>query len=110
MATETYNWEGLSGKSYKYYIHPICSFKAAPGNYIFASKSFSGEWIPIYIGQTSDLSERFDNHHKATCIIDHGATHIHVHVSSDDENVRREEEQDLIDLYQPPCNGQTFFY
>ena len=110
MATETYDWEGLSGKSYKYYIYQAYNFKAEPGNYIFAFESPSGGWIPIYIGETSDLSERFDNHHKAQCIRDHGATHIHVHLSSDDENVRLEEEKDLIGLYQPPCNGQTAFY
>ena len=65
----TITWTGESGSNYKYWICPMGTFfKEAPGNYIFAKETSPGRWTPIYIGQTGDLSERFDNHHKMPCI------------------------------------------
>ena len=103
--TPTINWPGESGKSYKYWIYPVGhSLKAAGGNYIFAKETKPGYWTPIYIGQTGDLSERFDNHHKKDCIKREGATHIHAHLESS-ESVRLDEETDLVRKWSPPCNG-----
>lgn len=107
MADLRIEWEGKSGKKYKYYIEEIeSSFKAVPGNYIFSKEVEPHKWKPIYIGQTGDLSERFNNHHKKECIEKEDATHIHVHSSSEDEDVRKEEESDLIERWNPkPCQG-----
>lgn len=97
-------WTGASGKQYQYSIHKKgTTFKALSGNYIFA-KVVANKWQAIYVGQTSDLSERFDDHHKMPCIDRHGATDIHVHVN-DAEQARLDEEADIIRNYQPPCNG-----
>ena len=104
--TKTCKWMGKSGDGYKYYIYPIgTKLEEVPGNYIFAKESSPRKWSPVYIGQTSDLDERFDNHHKMPCINRNGATHIHAHRSSSDEKERRKEETDLIANYSPPCNG-----
>ena len=98
-------WEGKSGKKYGYWINAIGTpMKAVPGNYIFASETEPHKHRPIYIGQTGDLSERFDNHHKMPCIRQNGATHIHTHESSADEAIRKAEEADLIDRLHPVCN------
>lgn len=98
-------WTGKSGKEYEYHIRPIgTKFKKEPGNYVFA-KVQNRQWTPVYIGQTSDLSERFDFHHKADCINRQGATHVHAHLSNKNESVRISEENDLITNYSPPCNG-----
>lgn len=103
--TQTIDWEGTSGKSYRYWIHPIGNqFKAEPGNYIFAKEDSPGRWHPVYIGQTSNLDERFDQHHKMDCIRNHGATHIHAHLNSI-ETARLAEERDLISRFDPECNG-----
>ena len=103
---DTILWEGKSGKTYKYWIYPFGqTFSVAPGNYIFAKQTGPNPWIPIYIGETSDLSERFDNHHAMPCIKRNGATHIHVHRNDDGEKVRRAEEADLIAKWNPACNG-----
>ena len=51
------------------------------------------------------LSERFDSHHKMPCIRLQGATHIHVHQNDDGVAARRLEERDLVDRWNPPCNG-----
>ena len=94
----TCEWKGKSGRVYLYWIHPIGQvFEPVPGNYIFAKATAPGHWVPVYIGETKDLSERFDDHHKMPCIEERGATHIHVHVNN--------EEADLIANYNPPCNG-----
>lgn len=104
---DTILWEGKSGKKYKYWIYPIGQeFNAVPGNYIFAKQPKPNEWTPIYIGETSDLSERFDNHHAMACIKRNGATHIHVHRNDGGEKARRAEEADLISKWDPPCNRQ----
>ena len=98
-------WPGASGSSYDYQIYKIgTEFKNVPGNYIFAKETSQSRWTPIYIGETSNLSERFDDHHKMPCIRRHGSTHIHVHTSSSNANVRRTEESDLLAAWNTTCN------
>ena len=103
---ETINWPGRSGQNYRYFVYPIgTSFKDVPGNYVFAKRTYNGSLVPIYVGQTGNLSERFDNHHKMLCILRNGASHICVHESSTSVAVRMAEEQDIIVRWSPPCNG-----
>jgi len=107
----TCNWIGKSGNSYEYHIHNLPpNFKSLPGNYIFAKLNANNKWVPVYIGETEDLSERFDDHHKMPCIKRKGATHIHAHLNQGGEVARRREESDLLDNYQNAkepngCNG-----
>ena len=104
----TVKWEGQSGTIYPYHLFEIgTEFKQIPANYIFCKLNPSNLWTAIYIGETGDLSERFDNHHRWDCITeDYGATHICVHESSEDKKKRCAEESDLIANYDPPCNRQ----
>ncbi len=106
-ALGTIRWAGKSGEKYRYWIFPIkdFSFKASPGNYVFARRTKTGSYVPVYVGETGDLSDRFDNHHKMACAIRNGATHIHAHTSSADDEVRRAEESDIIAKWNPVCNG-----
>ena len=98
-------WEGKSGTRYNYWIFPIgYEFASVGGNYVFAKQTRPGSWTPVYIGQTSDLSERFDKHHKMACIKRNGATHIHVH-RNDVERARLAEETDLLRKWTTSCNG-----
>jgi hypothetical protein len=98
-------WPGKSGKTYTYRVYEFGTmFKQTPGNYIFAGETKPDTLSPIYIGQTGDLSERFDNHHKMPCIRREGATNICVHGSSENEETRQAEEGDLIDQWKPVCN------
>ena len=104
-ATPMIDWPGASGHKYRYRIYPIGqTFKAIPGNYIFAKETESHRWRPVYIGETSDLSERFNNHHKMTCIQRNGATHIMVHSNDAGVAARRREEADLLANHSPTCN------
>ncbi len=107
MAEPDIYWEGISGKKYGYWIYPIgASFKDEPGNYIYAKETSPNRWRAIYIGQTSSLKDRLADHEKEACAKRNGATHIHAHTSSNSEDVRRSEEEDLIKKWDPPCNKQ----
>ena len=69
-------WPGKDGRTYECELYPIgTNFNAVSACYIFTRLNTENRWVPIYIGETSDLSERFDNHHAMPCITDHGATH-----------------------------------
>ncbi len=100
MATnETCDWTGASGKRYTYHVYSLpTSFNVNQnGNYIFA-KIVNNRWVPIYIGQ-GDLGNRIsDNHHQAKCIVNKGATHVHVHLNTT-ESARTAEESDLLASY-----------
>ena len=102
-------WPGASGKKYGYWITNIDAvFKDKPGNYIFAKETSpgSGRWLAVYIGQTSNLNQRLENHEKAKCAIRKGSTHIHAHTTdSKIKTIRLYEEADLIDQLAPVCNG-----
>lgn len=99
-------WSGKSGTRYLFWIYPIgTSFDTEPGNYIFAKKDAAGNWVAVYLGETSDLSERFDHHHRKDCIKRNGATHIHAHLNLSKSD-RIAEETDLRHSYDPPCNRQ----
>ena len=98
-------WMGKSGTKYKYYIYNLDeTHDAVPANYIFAKETSPDIYSAIYIGETGDISERFDYHHKMDCIKRNGATHIHTHKSSSSEKVRKTEETDLLALRKTPCN------
>ena len=106
MAGPDIYWEGKSGAKYGYWIQRIgTTFKNEPGNYIYAKETQPRTWAPVYIGQTSTLSDRLADHEKEACATRNGATHIHAHTSSADEDKRKAEEADLISRSDPVCNG-----
>ena len=105
--TETLIWKGKSGKEYKYWIYGLDgTHDPVPANYIFAKKLGGAYYTPIHIGETEDISERFDNHPKMPCIRRNGATHFCTHKGDDDKTVRRAEEADLVNNYNPPCDDE----
>jgi len=109
MLTSTHpaiKWPGISGREYTYYIWPRGStFDAGQaGNYIYARETTPNRFVPIYIGQTSDLNRRLCDHEQEACVDRYGATHLHVHVTSGGEEARLGEEKDLIKKWQPSCN------
>ena len=105
MAEPDISWEGASGKTYNYWIHPIgADFKDEPGNYIYAKETKPQHWRPVYIGQTSSLADRLADHEKEACATRNGATHIRAHTTSGGQLRRRAEEDDLIEKWKPVCN------
>ena len=59
----------------------------------------------IYIGDTGDLSQRFDNHHGAQCFTLNRKTHVAVLPEGSNDR-RLAIETDLRQNYNPICNQQ----
>jgi len=104
----TMTFTGNSGKKYSFNVYPFGEeFNAIGAVYFITerSKSEDGPYAHtrIYLGQTGDLSERFDDHHKATCFRKYGANCICVHQEASKES-RLTKEADLIANYTTSCN------
>ena len=100
--TPTVTLRGTSGASYTFQVFPWgTAFKPLGAVYVVLKTATDGI---IYIGQTGDLSERFDHHHQAPCFGRYGRTHIGVLLEGVAAR-RLAIETDLVRAYQPPCNG-----
>jgi len=96
---------GASGTAYEFEVHAWgTQLRAIGGVYLVLKKPPSDDYKVLYVGQTGDLSERFDNHHKESCFTRNGRTHIGARVE-ESEARRLAIEADLIRKYSPPCNG-----
>ncbi len=101
----------FTGKSKTTYMFTAYSwdteFKAIGGVYSITKRTVKSAGRAshkyIYIGQTEDLSERFDDHHKASCFSKESANCICARTESD-KDTRLAIESDLIENYDPPCN------
>ena len=105
----TVTFTGASGTSYTFTVYDWG--KPFPKDYaavycITKRYSDEGEFRHkvIYVGETEDLSTRFDNHHKQDCFDEYGKNCVCV-LEESDEQTRRDIEADLIKNYKPPCNG-----
>lgn len=104
----TISYKGKSGKTYSFTIYSFDTQFSAVGGVYFVNKRTkqsdnSHTHKRIYLGQTGDLSERFDDHHKADCFKEHKANCICVH-RDDNEKSRLAKEDDLLKVHKPPCN------
>lgn len=110
---EDIDWPGLSGTLYRYYIFPFDGeIPDLPGNYIFARQDpQTSRWYPLYIGEAGDgqaslRTRLIPSHEKVPCITKlGGGAFVHIHANFDGTEARRIEELDLIDHWNPPCNG-----
>ena len=96
---------GKSGNAYDFNIYDReTDFKAIGAVYVMSKVNSSNRYAIIYVGQTGDLSDRPLNHHKTKCFDKNGADKVHVH-AEDGEKKRLAIEADLIENYNPTCNG-----
>ncbi len=96
---------GKSGEKYEFIVYLWGTpFKSLGGIYLVLKKTTNGKYDILYVGQTGDMSTRFDDHHKQGCFDRNGKTHIAVKVEAV-EKTRLAIERDLIDNYNSPCNG-----
>ena len=104
----TLTLKGRSGEKYEFNVYPIdASFKAVGAVYAVTRRYKDSEGgykhDILYVGETEDLSTRFQNHHKADCFKQHNANCICTHRDDDlDSHVTKED--DLIEQYKPDCN------
>ena len=100
---------GASRRKYAFYVYAVgTEFKPVGGVYAMTraipNTTGGSNHSILYVGQTGDLSERFDNHHKQECFTRRGANR-HCAMVEENEQARLAIEQDLIAAYNPPCNG-----
>jgi hypothetical protein len=104
----TVTFTGASGKSYKFNVYSWdTSFNAVAGVYAITKryKDSGGGYKHkvVYVGETGDLSGRFDAHHKADCFERENAN-CKCTYREDTESTRQRIERDLIEEYDPECN------
>lgn len=99
----TITLKGVSGSTYEFDVYPWgTSFKPVGAVYTVLKQPPSNFTI-LYIGQTGDLSTRFNDHHKQACFDQNGKTHIGIHLEST-ESRRLVIEADLLTNYSLVCN------
>lgn len=92
---------GASGTTYTLGVYPLGTpFSAVGGVYIVRKDNTA-----LYVGQTGNLAERFEDHHKEPCWRSRGANNMAVMAVSGGETHRLAIERDLIQSLNPPCNG-----
>jgi predicted GIY-YIG superfamily endonuclease len=104
----TLTLEGKSGKKYDFDIYPIDSdWNEVAVLYVVTKryKSQGGGYkhTLIYIGETDNLKERFEGHHKAKCFSRHKANCVCTHADSS-ERSRTSKESDLLAKKSTKCN------
>lgn len=103
--TDTIDWPGKSGKTYRYWFSSLTgSFKGEGGNYMFVRQLPNGNYLPVYIGQAASLFARLPNHDRLEDAKRAGATQLMSHTTPAGEQARLDEEQDLIERWQPVLN------
>jgi hypothetical protein len=109
MSEETVDWQGKSGRVYRYWVHPIDQqLVSKPGNYAYAKRGPNAQPLPVYFGETENLADRLNanNHERRPCAVRNGANLICAHVNDSGRDARLSEEADLRARYDPPCNRQ----
>jgi excinuclease UvrABC nuclease subunit len=106
MDNQTVSATCATGATYNFYVYPWgTDLKQIGGVYMVLRKGYqNGNYDVLYLGQTGDLSARFDNHHKKPCFDRNRKTHIAAMVESS-EAKRLNIEADLIRKYNPNCNS-----
>ena len=102
--TRTVVWAG-----HTYHVFPIGTPLAdEPGNYVWARESpLTGELAALYAGEADSLANRVNRwHERLPCVQANGGTHITARINYSGPAVRRAEEKEIRDLYDPPCNRQ----
>jgi excinuclease UvrABC nuclease subunit len=91
---------GASGTKHTFTIYPLNTpFSAVGGVYLILRQN-----TVLYVGQTGDLSNRFDAHHKESCWLRQQADRMAA-IAVSGERERLQIEADLINAYNPACNG-----
>ncbi len=102
------SFDGKSGKAYRFAIYPLrTKIRKIAGLYIISHRTHDGStghlYQPLYVGHTEDLSQPFDQHHKALEFERCGANCICLHADSSEDS-RSDKVQDLVAAMQPVCN------
>jgi hypothetical protein len=109
MADSTVDWPGKSGQKYRYWFADSMAptnFQSVGGNYMYVKRLPNGNYLPLYIGETQNLSDRHSDHERLADAKRAGATHLMAHTTPAGEKARKDEEKDLIAYWNPVLNIQ----
>jgi hypothetical protein len=94
---------GDFGKEYVFEVHALDA--DLHGGAVYAVTRWEeDEHVLLYLGQTGELENRFDGHHKSECFDENDADCLCVHRDGNKES-RLKKEADLMARYHPICNG-----
>ena len=101
---DTVTATGASGGKIAFDVYPWGQlFRPLGGVYVVLRRQQNDLYDVLYVGQTGDLSERFDHHHKQSQFDRNQRTHIGVHLEGVEQR-RLAIERDLLGNYRPICN------
>ena len=103
------DWPAKSGAKYRYHFitNPTADgILAVAGNYAFVRRLQDGTFAPLYFGQGDNLKVRIPGHDRWADARAAGMTHVMGHKTEGGEQVRLDEEADLIAHWNPPLNVQ----
>jgi hypothetical protein len=99
---------GASGRKYRVSAYMFGThFGPGAGNFFYPREIRRGQYVPIYVGQTADLSEALKDNAALKCIIEGRATHVDVRFTMDDEAARIAECEDLVLSPNPLCKRSS---
>lgn len=101
-------FKGASGKAYRFKVYALgTKFRKLSGVFVVASRSNRADGghqhVPLFVGQTEDLSQPFEKHRKADSFTENGANCICL-LADESEPSRQAKEQDLVAGLHPLCN------
>ena len=101
-------FKGRSGRAYRFKVYALgTKLRRLSGVYVVTKRrrNEQGKYghIALYVGQTEDLSQPFDQHHKAAEFLRRGANSICLQ-SDDSEDSRVVKQGDLVAALRPACN------
>ena len=104
----TLTLKGATGQTYDFSVYTYdTESKAVGAVYLITRREREPDGgynhTAIYIGETGDLSTRFDDHHKESCFTQNNANCNCIHLDANEDS-RLKKEADLIANYNPPCN------
>jgi len=100
--------KGASGRAYAFKIYALGTrFRKLAGVYVITHRSSGADGrhrhVPLYVGQTGDLSQPLGELHKAHVFLENGANCVCL-LGDTSERSRMAKQQDLIAAIHPKCN------
>jgi hypothetical protein len=102
--TATTTLTGDSGRKYEFEVYALDAELDAVGAVYAVTRRDGDRHVPLYFGQTGDISVRLSGHHKSECFDENDADCLCVH-RDDELDSRLKKELDLMIRHHPACNG-----
>ena len=115
---KTTTLKGKSGNAYTFNLYTFDRFDELSNEitaeqgalYLFTKRILKdGQYVHdyIYLGETSDISTRYGNHHKRRCIMSHGSNCIGFFFTDANDDERKAMEKDILEANEFPCNDMN---